>query len=169
MVNTDQQRVMQVLLGLQSNALKFTQDGYVNIRVRIKSQFLQIEVKDTGIGISKENQKKLFKLFGFLQESEMHNKNGVGLGLAISKQIVEQYEGNISLKSKEGEGSSFTFKFKIYPQENHDNNENQSQIQKVSQFKSNSRNLVYKWKPVIFDNDFEYIFDQYQSMISVKK
>ena len=47
----------------------------------------------------------------------MHNKNGVGLGLAISKQIVEQYEGNISLKSKLGIGSSFTFKFKIYPSE----------------------------------------------------
>ena len=117
MVNTDQQRVMQVLLGLQSNALKFTQNGFVNIRVRIKNQFLEIEVKDSGIGISEQNQKKLFKLFGFLQDSEMHNKNGVGLGLAISKQIVEQYDGKISLKSKLGEGSSFTFNFKIFPSE----------------------------------------------------
>jgi signal transduction histidine kinase len=83
--------------------------------VRVKNRFLEIEVKDSGIGISEENQKKLFKLFGFLQESEMHNKNGVGLGLAISKQIVEQYEGSISVKSKIGMGSSFTFKFRIYP------------------------------------------------------
>ena len=113
MVNSDQQRVMQVLLGLQSNALKFTQGGEVNIRVRISNQFLEIEVKDTGIGISEENQEKLFKLFGFLEGSKEQNKNGIGLGLAISKQIVEQYEGEISLKSKVGEGSSFTFKFKI--------------------------------------------------------
>ena len=89
MINTDQQRVMQVLLGLQSNALKFTQNGEVNIRVRVQGQFLHIEVIDTGIGISQENQEKLFKLFGFLEESQAHNKNGVGLGLAISKQIVE--------------------------------------------------------------------------------
>jgi signal transduction histidine kinase len=104
---------MQVLLGLQSNALKFTQGGEVNIRVRISNQFLEIEVRDTGIGISEENQEKLFKLFGFLEGSKEQNKNGIGLGLAISKQIVEQYEGEISLKSKVGEGSSFTFKFKI--------------------------------------------------------
>ena len=102
MVNTDQQRVMQVLLGLQSNALKFTYDGQVNIRVRIENQYLQIQVKDSGIGISEANQEKLFKLFGFLEESQSHNKNGVGLGLAISKQIVEQYEGDITLKSKLG-------------------------------------------------------------------
>ena len=115
MINTDQQRVMQVLLGLQSNALKFTQNGEVNIRVRVQGQFLHIEVIDTGIGISQENQEKLFKLFGFLEESQAHNKNGVGLGLAISKQIVEQYEGKITLQSKLGEGSTFSFKFKIYP------------------------------------------------------
>ena len=54
------------MLGLQSNALKFTQNGQVNIRVRVKNRFLEIEVKDSGIGISEENQKKLFKLFGFL-------------------------------------------------------------------------------------------------------
>ena len=122
---------MQVLLGLQSNALKFTRDGQVNIRVRIENQFLQIEVKDSGIGISEANQEKLFQLFGFLEESQSQNKNGVGLGLAISKQIVEQYEGNILLKSKLGEGSSFTFKFKIYSQDHPDSGSNINQNERV--------------------------------------
>ena len=58
-----------MLLGLQSNALKFTQGGEVHIRVRIENGYLQIAVDDTGVGISKENQEKLFKLFGFLEET----------------------------------------------------------------------------------------------------
>ena len=78
---------MQVLLCLQSNALKFTRNGEVHIVVTTDEQFLQIEVRDTGIGISKEDQKKLFKLFGFIEEAETQqmNKNGVGLGLYIAK------------------------------------------------------------------------------------
>ena len=115
MVNTDQQRVMQVLLGLQSNALKFTQGGVVHIKVRIDDDYLQIAIEDTGVGISKDNQEKLFKLFGFLEETSKQNKNGVGLGLAISKQIVEQFEGDITIDSELGVGSTFTFRFKIYP------------------------------------------------------
>ena len=65
---------MQVLLGLQSNALKFTKKGSVVIRVEIKEKelkkFVQISVIDTGIGIAKKDQKKLFKLFGFVQDSK---------------------------------------------------------------------------------------------------
>ena len=60
---------MQVLLGLQSNALKFTQGGEVHIKVKIEDDFLEIAIEDTGVGISKENQDKLFKLFGFLEET----------------------------------------------------------------------------------------------------
>jgi signal transduction histidine kinase len=69
MVNTDQERVMQVLLGLQSNALKFTQKGEVHIKVKIQNGYLQIAVQDSGVGISEENQEKLFKMFGFLEET----------------------------------------------------------------------------------------------------
>ena len=91
-MKTDAQRVMQVLLCLQSNALKFTKDGEVEIIVNIEKNeeeenFLSISVRDTGIGISKENQSKLFQLFGFLSDSVQMNKQGVGLGLVIAKQI----------------------------------------------------------------------------------
>lgn len=79
-IHCDEQRIMQVLLGLQSNALKFTQNGKVMIRVEIilkdskekpneKERYLQISVVDTGIGIAKEDHHKLFKLFGFVKDS----------------------------------------------------------------------------------------------------
>jgi signal transduction histidine kinase len=119
MINTDKQRVMQVLLCLQSNALKFTHDGSVEIIVEIRQIFddmhLFITVKDTGIGISTENQSKLFKFFGFLKESEEMNTSGVGLGLVISRQIARQFDGDISVESQPGIGSEFTFSFKLNP------------------------------------------------------
>lgn len=72
-IHTDEQRVMQIILSLQSNALKFTLQGSVTIRVEIiliqGQEFLEISVIDTGIGIAVENQGKLFKLFGFVQDS----------------------------------------------------------------------------------------------------
>jgi signal transduction histidine kinase len=80
---------MQVLLCLQSNALKFTKDGEVEIIVEVEDEYLNVSVRDSGIGISEENQSKLFKLFGFLKDSQQMNKNGVGLGLVISKQICQ--------------------------------------------------------------------------------
>ena len=65
------------------------------------------------MGIKDEDQQKLFKLFGFLKAGQKRNKNGVGLGLVISKMIVEQYEGIIGLESEFGVGSNFFFKIKL--------------------------------------------------------
>ena len=83
---------MQIILGLQSNALKFTSSGHVRTIVRIiedqnslcKESFIEISVEDTGIGISEQDQGKLFKLFGYLESSGNMNIKGVGLGLAIA-------------------------------------------------------------------------------------
>mmetsp|Transcript_30610 Transcript_30610/g.46974 ORF Transcript_30610/g.46974 Transcript_30610/m.46974 type:complete len:81 (+) Transcript_30610:2085-2327(+) len=79
---------MQVLLGLQSNAIKFTQEGSVTIKTRIvpaiDGNYLEVSVVDTGIGIAYEDQDKLFKLFGFLNSSRQLNTKGIGLGLVIS-------------------------------------------------------------------------------------
>ena len=117
LMKTDAQRVMQVLLCLQSNALKFTKDGEVEIIVDViekrEEQYLSVAVRDTGIGISKENQSKLFQLFGFLSDSEGMNKQGVGLGLVIAKQICQQFDGDITIDSEIGVGTTFTYVFKL--------------------------------------------------------
>jgi signal transduction histidine kinase len=113
MVICDEQRIKQILLGLQSNAIKFTEKGYVKIRVAITGSTLKIEVEDTGIGIPKESQDKMFKLFGFLQDSKQLNTNGIGLGLVIAQQVVEKFNGKVSFTSEEGKGSTFTFTFQL--------------------------------------------------------
>ena len=114
---TDQQRVMQVLLGLQSNALKFTEKGKVEINIKIIEQFhedyLQISVIDTGVGIEIEDQHKLFTLFGFVKDKKKLNTKGIGLGLVISDQIVNQFDGKITFSSTPKQGSKFTFTIKL--------------------------------------------------------
>ena len=110
---------MQVLLGLQANALKFTKEGSVKIRVEIISKpgdsnrYLQISVADSGIGIDKKDHDKLFKLFGFVSDSQQMNTKGIGLGLVIAKLIVEQFNGQISFESEKDVGSTFTFTFML--------------------------------------------------------
>lgn len=88
-IRTDEQRLMQVLLNLQSNALKFTRSGKVEVRLEIvehdEEQYLQVKVIDTGVGIPYEQQDKLFKLFGFVKDTQALNTNGIGLGLCISE------------------------------------------------------------------------------------
>ena len=115
----DEQRIMQVLLSIQSNALKFTKKGSVKIRVEIEDreedQFLKVSVIDTGVGIPYEDQDKLFKLFGFIQNTEHGTSKGIGLGLVISENIVMQFNGQIDFKSvpapQKGHGSEFYFTF----------------------------------------------------------
>jgi len=96
---TDEQRLQQVLLNYQSNALKFTpRGGFVHIKAVLTRReglhgAIEIEVQDTGLGIKEEEQGKLFKMFGFLESSKGINTNGIGLGLHICKLIAEQFGG----------------------------------------------------------------------------
>jgi signal transduction histidine kinase/CheY-like chemotaxis protein len=114
-INSDEQRLCQVLTNLLGNAVKFTPDGgTVSLFVRMMTKkgetcMLQFEVKDTGIGISKEHQEKLFNPFEQADGSISRKFGGTGLGLAISKQIVEMLEGVIRVESAVGIGTSFIF------------------------------------------------------------
>lgn len=82
---------------------------------------LEVTVIDSGIGISKADQKKLFKLFGFLDSSSSINKNGIGLGLHISQQITAEFGGEIVVESEKDEGSTFSFVFDLHENTQHAN------------------------------------------------
>ncbi|MAF14844.1 MAG: hypothetical protein CMG93_02535 [Marinomonas sp.] len=110
----DLTRLRQVLLNLGNNAVKFTEQGEIVVRARYvkhagEHMEVQFSVSDTGIGIPKENQARLFSSFSQADSSTTRRFGGTGLGLAISKQLVELMGGKIWLESTEGEGSTFHF------------------------------------------------------------
>lgn len=104
-VTTDRKRLSQVVVNFLSNAVKFTTQGSIDFGYEIRGREVYFYVTDTGSGISEERQKYLFKRFVKIGS----HKQGVGIGLAISKSIVESMGGRIGAESKEGEGSTFWF------------------------------------------------------------
>lgn len=112
LVRGDGQRIQQVLNCLLSNAIKFTNDGGVRVKVACMDDVLdkiklRIAVADSGIGIADEDRNKLFIRFSQVDASDTRKYGGSGLGLVITKQIVELMGGNITVQSKEGLGSTF--------------------------------------------------------------
>lgn len=108
-VRADAKRFRQILLNLLSNAVKFTEDGgSVSVAAHTDNGSLVISVVDTGIGIAEENQEKVFEKFHQIDGSYARRQEGTGLGLALTKELVELHGGRIDLESKEGRGSRFT-------------------------------------------------------------
>jgi PAS domain S-box-containing protein len=118
----DPSRLGQVLLNLGNNAVKFTEHGEVVVAIemierRDDSVLLRFEVRDTGIGISVEQQQRLFQPFSQADESTSRRYGGTGLGLAISRQLVHLMGGELGVDSKPGQGSRFHFsvRFGVQP------------------------------------------------------
>lgn len=106
---TDENRLRQVLNNLLSNAIKFTPDGSIEFGIIQKGKFLEFYVKDSGIGIAPEDQSIIFKPFRKVENSLTVTYGGTGLGLPISKALVEKLGGTITLSSNKGKGSTFIF------------------------------------------------------------
>ena len=115
-------RLGQILLNLTGNALKFTTQGSVSIRVQISEErpadlLLRFDVSDTGIGISPEDQKRLFTAFEQANGATTRQYGGTGLGLAISKRLAQMMGGSIGIESEPGAGSDFWFTARLLKSE----------------------------------------------------
>ena len=107
---TDNARLSQILWNLLSNAVKFTPEGG-SIRLNIEShspEYLQFSVQDTGFGIATSEQEKIFQMFYQSENSHGHKAQGSGIGLAVSKQIAQLMQGDLTVQSELGKGSTFT-------------------------------------------------------------
>jgi len=109
-INADLRRFKQIMYNLLSNSLKFTDDaGEVKVTAVRQKEFLRVEVVDTGIGIAAKDRDKIFKNFRQLDSSLTRKHEGTGLGLTLTKKLVELHKGEIDFESGGGRGSMFWF------------------------------------------------------------
>ena len=108
-VQGDRDRLIQVVINLISNAVKFTPTGSITIRAAGDADSVEVRVTDTGVGIAAEDQATVFEPFGQATDTLSDGPRGTGLGLPICREIVEHHGGRLWLESTPGEGSTFAF------------------------------------------------------------
>jgi signal transduction histidine kinase/DNA-binding response OmpR family regulator/HPt (histidine-containing phosphotransfer) domain-containing protein/HAMP domain-containing protein len=117
-LNGDPLKIKQILINLLNNSVKFTSKGEILVRIDIKKQYqnkveLLFTIKDTGIGMTKEEQKNLFKPFEQVDGSATRNYQGTGIGLAITKSLIDLMNGKIWVESKKNAGTTFYFTIEL--------------------------------------------------------
>ena len=112
----DSRRLTQVLLNLIGNAIKFTDEGGVEISAVQTGDHFEISVADSGPGIAPADQVRIFDEFQQVDNTSTRKKGGTGLGLSISRHIVELHGGRITIKSELGRGSTFTISLPVHVQ-----------------------------------------------------
>ncbi len=108
-IYSDQIKIKQVLINFVGNALKFTENGFIEIGLKVNNESVEFFVKDTGLGISVAHREKIFERFRQVEDSSTRKYGGNGLGLAISKSLIEMLDGTIGMESEPGKGSTFYF------------------------------------------------------------
>ena len=114
----DSLRLGQILINYATNAIKFTENGEIIIRIEVRERqgtdlLLYFAVEDTGIGLTQEQQDRLFRSFEQADSSITRKYGGTGLGLAISRRLAELMGGEVGVKSVPGQGSTFWFTAKV--------------------------------------------------------
>ncbi len=113
LIKADEDRLQQILLNLLGNAIKFTEQGWVEIRAQQLNGMVEICVADSGIGIPKEQHSAIFEMFHQVDASISRNFGGTGIGLSLTRRLVELHNGSIRVSSQEGKGSEFFVHFPI--------------------------------------------------------
>lgn len=108
MIEIDEKRLKQILINLLNNAVKFTNNGKIELAISSRKNKIIFEINDTGIGIKRADLKRIFKPFEQIQQKKEY-EHGTGLGLSISKELITLMGGGITVKSEEGVGSRFVF------------------------------------------------------------
>ena len=137
LVDADENRLQQILHNLIGNAIKFTHEGEVSIAAVVKENLMSISVKDTGIGIKKEKFDSIFESFEQGDGSIIREYGGTGLGLSVTKQLVELHGGEISLESEPGKGSIFTFTLPLSKTKRADYMKSKDAEEKIAQLEYN--------------------------------
>ncbi len=122
-IYADKERLIQVMINLLSNALKFTEKGYIACKAELKNNEILVSIEDTGTGIPASDINKIFEKFKQVGDIMRDKPKGTGLGLPISKQIIEAHGGKIWVESQVGKGSVFYF---TIPLRNREVNKNES-------------------------------------------
>lgn len=112
-VLADENRLQQILINLVTNAIKFTEKGFVRVCAQVVDRRIQISVEDSGIGMDTSQKERIFHMFEQLDSPDIRAQGGTGLGLAVVKALVELHGGEISLETTLGEGSTFSFSLAI--------------------------------------------------------
>ncbi len=115
LINADEDRIEQVMHNLIGNSIKFTENGFVEVNARIEDKNVLITVKDSGIGIPQDKIERIFEPFEQVDGSNTRKYGGTGIGLTITKQLVELHNGRILINSEPSQGSTFTI---LLPHEN---------------------------------------------------
>jgi len=118
-IKADPGQMTQVIINLLNNAVKFTQQGGITVKVRPKGEFAEFSVTDSGEGLFPDEQEKIFDEFYRVLDSVPNRPAGTGLGLSICKKIVEFHGGIISVESRIGAGSTFSFTIPLFGRDDH--------------------------------------------------
>ncbi|WCL48624.1 SpoIIE family protein phosphatase [Leptospira sp. GIMC2001] len=168
LIEADENRLQQILTNLIGNAIKFTEHGSVLMQAELdSSKFAKISIKDTGIGIPKDKQKDIFISFEQVDSSISRRYGGTGLGLTISKQLVELHGGTIGVESEPTKGSCFYFTIPISENQNREMSINSSK-KNIWMSKSNDEvNLPTSIEPVAIGNSGAIVPSSKAAMILI--
>jgi signal transduction histidine kinase/ligand-binding sensor domain-containing protein/CheY-like chemotaxis protein len=152
-INSDKYRIKQIITNLVSNAIKFTEKGYVELGFEIRDEMYCFYVKDTGIGIADENLNLIFERFRKVEDNKTRLYRGVGLGLAISNSIAEMLGGKLSVESKPETGSTFIFSLPVKAKMVEDIKVPIQKDVSEDQFNWTDKHIL-----IVEDNDASYLF-----------
>jgi signal transduction histidine kinase len=153
-VYSDREKIHQIFVNLINNSIKFTEKGEINFGYMIKNDRIEFYVKDTGIGIPEEFHKEIFNRFTQADNTVTRNYEGAGLGLSISKGLVDLFDGNIWVESEINKQTHFYFDIPYFPISEYSSSDSPSNI--------NIENLPKKLRILVAeDDDINYMFIEY--------